>query len=128
LRRTLTLLGRALLLRCPDCGHRRILDSWFRLKPHCPGCGLWLEREEGYFLGAILCNLVASELLFVAGLALVVLLSWPTPPWTALWVGSVAGMVLAPVIFYPFSKTLWLGLDLAFQRSRPEERWRPDRG
>jgi uncharacterized protein (DUF983 family) len=92
------------------------------MRERCPGCGLRLEREEGYFLGAILCNLVVAELLFVAALVGVAVATWPTPPWTAMWIGSIVMMIVSPIMFYPFSKTVWLALDLAFQVSKPEER------
>jgi hypothetical protein len=60
----------------------------------------------------MLCNLVVAELLFVAALVAWTVLTWPDPPWRLIWIGSVAGMVLAPIATYPFSKTLWLALDL----------------
>jgi uncharacterized protein (DUF983 family) len=49
----LTLLARALRLRCPHCGGGPIFVTWSRLVPNCPVCGLGLERgEQGYWLGA----------------------------------------------------------------------------
>jgi hypothetical protein len=55
---------------------------------------------------------VVAELLFVAALVALTVLTWPEPPWRLIWIGSVVGMVLAPIVTYPFSKTLWLALDL----------------
>ena len=58
------LLRRALLLKCPHCGGGGIFESFFKLKAHCPTCGLRLERGEGdYFVGAYLFNLIAVELI-----------------------------------------------------------------
>jgi hypothetical protein len=37
---------------------------------------------------------------------------WPSPPWTLLQYGGGALMVVAPFVFYPFSKTLFLAMDL----------------
>jgi uncharacterized protein (DUF983 family) len=111
----IVLLIRALLLRCPACGSAGLFTSWFAMRTACPGCGLVMEREEGYFLGAMMFNLVFSELLFVALLTGVVLWTWPDPPWDALWIGGVLGMVLFPLLFYPLSKTLWLAFDLLFR-------------
>jgi len=115
----LLMLARALLLRCPNCGSGGLFASWFKLRPACAGCGLVLEREEGYFLGAMMFNLVAAETLFVLVLVGVILWTWPEPPWDALWIGGMAGMVLFPLALYPVSKTLWLAFDLMF---RPTQR------
>lgn len=107
---------RALRLRCPACGGGPVLLSWFRLAPSCPSCGLRFERgEEGYWVGSYMFNIVASELLFAALGVVVVLATWPTPPWTALTLGGVALMVLAPFLFLPFSKVLFLAFDLLFR-------------
>src|SRR5690348_13790500 len=49
--RAARLVGRALLLRCPNCGRGSVLKSWFQLRERCSACQVWLEREEGYFVG-----------------------------------------------------------------------------
>ncbi len=54
-------------------------------------------------------NIVASELVFAAAFLGVLVLTWPHPPWNALLYGGVAIMLVAPFVFYPFSKTLFLG-------------------
>jgi hypothetical protein len=60
-------------------------------------------------------NIVASELLFASlGLA-VVLATWPTPPWGLLTAGGAILMIAAPLVFLPFSKTLFLAFDLYFR-------------
>jgi uncharacterized protein (DUF983 family) len=113
--RTLLLIARALTRRCPACGSAGIFRSYFALEPQCPGCGLLFEREEGYFLGAMMVNLAVSELIFALGLAALVLATWPNPPWKVIWIAAVVGMAVAPLLFYPFSKTLWIALDLRFR-------------
>ena len=118
--RATRLLARAVLLRCPRCGGASVLRSWFDVRERCPVCGLYLERgEPGYYLGAVLFNLIAAELVFVLGLVAVVLLTWPHPPWDGIFWGGIAVMILLPVLFFPFSKTLWLAFDLIFRRSVP---------
>src|SRR5207249_1937986 len=62
--RTAILFGRALRLHCPCCGGAPLFTSWFRMRPRCPGCGLRLEREAGYFTGAMAVNLITAELVF----------------------------------------------------------------
>jgi hypothetical protein len=46
---------------------------------------------------------------------------WPSPPWTALQVGGVILMLIAPFAFFPFSKTLFLAFDLVFRPASREE-------
>jgi uncharacterized protein (DUF983 family) len=116
LRRALRLFGRALRLRCPNCGGGPIFRSWFRMRPYCPVCGIPLEREEsGYQVGAYMFNIVASELLFAILFIAVLVMTWPDPPWKLLQYGGVALMVVAPFLFYPFSKTIFLAFDLLFR-------------
>ena len=69
-----------------------------------------------YWLGAYAINLVVAEG-FSAVVALVCL--WAAWPRTA--VAIVVGGVLAitmPILFFPFSRTIWLAWDLSF---RPQE-------
>lgn len=107
---------RALTLRCPHCGSGGVLASWFRLKDRCPRCRLHLHREEGdYFIGAYMIMLIAMEVVFAIGFLVVLIVTWPNPPWEAIqWIGLVlivAGVLLA----YPFAKTLFLAIDLIFR-------------
>jgi uncharacterized protein (DUF983 family) len=127
MRRALILVSRALRRRCPACG-APIFASWFALRQSCPGCGLVLEREEGYFTGALAFNIIFAELVWIATFVGILLATWPTPPWEWLRWGSVAGMILVPIVFYPFSKTLWLAFDLYFRPVERQEFERHGRG
>jgi uncharacterized protein (DUF983 family) len=120
-KRLLPLVHRALRLRCPLCGGAGLFAGWFKPRAVCPGCGFQLEREEGYYLGAMLLNVIVAELIFVAGFALTLVRTWPTPPWTLLTYGSMAAVVVFPILLYPFSRSLWLALDLYIQPPRAEE-------
>ena len=66
-------------------------------------------------------NIVASELIFALIFLAVLLWTWPNPPWKLLQYGGIALMVLAPVLFYPFSKMLFLAFDLVFRPATPDE-------
>jgi Protein of unknown function (DUF983) len=85
----------------------------------CPGCGLETNRgESGYALGAIWFNLLAAEAVNTALWVSVAIATWPDVPWETLhWVGPLTAMLM-PLLFYPFSKTLFLAFDLCF---RPED-------
>jgi uncharacterized protein (DUF983 family) len=86
------------------------------MRERCPVCGLKLERgEEGYQVGSYMFNIVAAELVFAAAFVGAVVLTWPTPPWKVLEYGGIALMVVAPFVFFPFSKTLFLAFDLLFR-------------
>ena len=39
----------------------------------------------------------------------------PNTPWDMLVYGGVSVMIAAPILFYPFAKSLFLALDLAFR-------------
>jgi uncharacterized protein (DUF983 family) len=114
------LVGRALTLRCPRCGARGIWRSWFTMHHACPTCGQVLERGEtsDFWIGAYLINLVVAELsaVIIAGVMWVTLGSRVS--FNALWGASMVLAVVMPILFYPFSRDLWLALDLHF---RPEE-------
>lgn len=110
------MIRRALMLRCPHCGSRGILASWFRMKDRCPRCKLHLHREEtDYFLGAYTIMLITVEGLFALGFVAVLLITWPNPPWEAIeWVG-VPVLTAGVLIAYPFARTLFLATDLIFR-------------
>src|SRR5918911_135541 len=113
--RVLLLMARALILRCPNCGGRRLLRTWFKVEPTCPDCGLVVEREGGNFTGSMTVNLIVTELTWAAFLGVTLVSTWPSPPVALLQWGSIGLMILVPIVFFPFSKTLWLALDLLFR-------------
>ncbi|MGH7515368.1 MAG: DUF983 domain-containing protein [Gemmatimonadales bacterium] len=104
---------RAMRLRCPHCGGGPIFTSWSRLLPVCPVCGLGLERgEQGYWLGAYFFNLMAMETVFSVWVVGFLWETWPDPPWDVLQISTAVLMVLFPIFFFPYSKTLFLAFDL----------------
>jgi len=112
----LLMFGRALRLRCPNCGQGKPCGSWFRMRSQCEVCGFAFERgEDGYQVGSYMFNIVASELVFAAVFLAIVLLTWPSPPWTLLQLGGIALMVVVPFVLFPFTKTLFLAFDLIFR-------------
>ena len=110
---------RGATLRCPRCGGGGILRSWFKLKHECPTCGLVLDRgETDYWYGGYAVNFVTAESLGVAIILGAIYFSWPKVNWTVVQWGAPVVMIILPILFFPFSRTLWLAWDLCF---RPEE-------
>ena len=114
-------LGRMLLRgvarRCPRCGSGGIFASWFRLGERCPRCHLRLERENDFFLGGYVINLAVTEGLLALAL-LIYVLRITAHPGTSLIPVLVAGVIISvvlPVLFFPFSRTIWMAIDLAMR-------------
>jgi len=119
------MLLRGIVRRCPRCGSGSIFDSWFRLGDRCPGCRLRLEREHDFFLGGYVINLAVTEGLLALAL-LIYVLRISADPGTSLVPVLVAGVsisVVLPVLFFPFSRTIWMAIDLAM---RPAPRHEDD--
>lgn len=120
--RSLRLVGRALMLRCPYCGKGPVLRHWFALRPACGNCARPFERgEHDYFLGAMLFNLLIAELLFATVFVTVLVMRWPEVPWDAIEIGAPLGMAATPFLTYPFSKLLWLAFDLTLRPDTPAD-------
>lgn len=80
----------------------------------CGRCGLKFEREPGFFVGAYLINFaIVIILLFVVCMGYVAMKAIDTsaPLLPVVAVGLVLAVV-APVLFYPFSRTLWSAIDI----------------
>lgn len=114
-------VGWALLLRCPRCGARGAWRSWLRMHEACARCGQLFERGESsdFWVGAYLINLVMAECTAVLLGGVMWLVFGSRMSFNLLWAASIALAILMPVMFYPFSRTLWLAFDLHF---RPSER------
>lgn len=105
-----TLFGRALTLRCPYCGGSRIFAGWLTLKEHCPRCRSRFEREDGYFVGGYAINLIVAEFL-AFGIVLVLILFAGMSVLQLQITGAALALGL-PILFFPFSRTVWIALDL----------------
>ena len=96
--------------RCPNCGGRGIFGGFADLKDACPTCGLTFEREEGYWVGAMIVIFAIVELTFGAVLVGGILLTWPDVPWTALLVTGLVLNGVVPFVGYGWAKAIWLGI------------------
>lgn len=120
------LFSRALLLRCPACAQSGLFAGVYRLKLTCPGCGLLLQRgESGYELGSVVLNLLVAEGIWAVTFVSLLVLTWPTPPWRLLQIGSAVLMVALPLLFLRHARVLSLALDLLFRPPSRRELKRP---
>ncbi|MFW6073978.1 MAG: DUF983 domain-containing protein [Chloroflexota bacterium] len=111
-----TLFVRGLTRRCPRCGEWNIFRGYFAHRPECPRCGLDLEPEDGYYVGAMTVNILCAEIMTVLILVIAIVLTWPDLPVLPLIAIGIGANLLFPVLFYPLSKTIWIAIDLAFFR------------
>jgi uncharacterized protein (DUF983 family) len=122
MRRMVTMVGRALLLRCPNCGSRGLLKNWFKMNDRCPNCGIRVEREgHDYMSGSVMFNLVLAEIIFAVAFVGYLMIAWPDPNWDMLEIAAPLGMLIAPFVLFPFSKLVWLAADLALRPAHASE-------
>jgi hypothetical protein len=81
----------------------------FRVRNYCPNCRSVFKREEGFFVGAILANVLTTEFVILAicvfGLTVI-----GSNYENVLAVLFVVGVIF-PVVFYHHSWSFWLGFD-----------------
>lgn len=109
-----TLMKRGATKHCPRCGGDGIFRGYFRLRDRCPTCGYLFERESGFFVGALLINFALVEgALFILVMGFIF---WKAQqPEAGLVIPGVLGVavgVIGPVLFYPYSQSIWSALDL----------------
>jgi len=113
-RRVAATLLRGLRLRCPVCARASVFQRPFKVRHHCPACGALFQREEGFFVGALMINVVATEgavlaacgvLLFALGVRESLLLPL-----------LFAVALIFPLAFYHPAWSLWLAADHLIER------------
>ena len=81
----------------------------FQIRHYCPSCNSVFKREPGFFVGAILANVVITELMVLA-VCYFSLLVLGVSYSKVLWLLFLIGVVF-PVAFYHHSWSLWLAFD-----------------
>ena len=121
--RPITMVVRALRLRCPRCGGRKLFKNWFKLKERCPTCGYKFEREAGFFLGGYVMNVVIGEGLLAIYLLVFAARAIANPemriaPWLTV---AVLLAIVPPLLLFPWSRTTWMAIDLLIHPLEPWE-------
>jgi len=104
-----TVLLRSLLLQCPACGQSSIVNGPFRIRHHCPRCRSLFKREEGFFVGAILGNVLMTEFVILATCFIWLMLIGSS--YEKVLAGLFIVALLFPVAFYHHSWSFWLSFD-----------------
>lgn len=112
---------RGLVRRCPLCGDRGIFTSWFGQVERCPTCNYPTNRVEDQWIGSLGMNIIVSFALLVAVIAVGFGITYPDPPVAAMLVITVLVAGLFPVFFFPISRSLWSGIDLAMRPPDPDD-------
>jgi uncharacterized protein (DUF983 family) len=81
---------RCLLLRCPNCGARGQMRTWFRLQPKCPQCGLVHSQEDGFTLGTTSIGYVVAFLFVVLPMCILVVENI-----LSVWTGVILGILVS---------------------------------
>ncbi|MEM8904978.1 MAG: DUF983 domain-containing protein [Actinomycetota bacterium] len=114
-------LRRGLARRCPACGSGGLFRAWFRMRERCPRCGLLFERIEGQWLGSLGINTIVTFVLLFVLVVAGVFATAPDVAVTPLIVAAVAIGGLFPALFFPWSRTLWLSIDLLMRPPTTDE-------
>jgi uncharacterized protein (DUF983 family) len=115
------IVRRAAHWRCPYCGRGRLFRGVFRMLPGCPECGLSYFPEQGYYVGAMIINYVATTAVVVG----IFLLSLLFPDFTTLsinakilvWMGFA---IVLSLLLVRHSYSLWLGIDFWIKPRQPD--------
>ena len=96
--------------RCPGCMEGGIYGPDGKMNVRCPKCGLLLEREQGYFLGAMYISYALATIILGLFTGTLVLLFPDLDLGVAV---LIAGAVFIP--FVPgvtrYSRVLWIYFD-----------------
>lgn len=110
------LVFRALRLRCPFCGEGKLFIGPFRMNERCPHCNTKLEREPGFYLGSIYFNYGLTALIS-AIVYPILLINKVLPERQLQWI-VMAFVIVFPLWFFRYARSLWLGFD-QFADPRP---------
>lgn len=123
------LLTRGVTKRCPLCGGGDLFTGWFTMRERCPRCDFPLDRVEGHWLGSLGINTIVSFGALFATVVAGVVIFYPDIPVLGLMVAVAVVGVVVPLLFFPFSRTIWSAIDLAMRPVEPDDdvdpRWLP---
>lgn len=115
------MLWRGFNRRCPYCGSGKLFRRGIFIRDRCPRCGLWFERVEGHWIGAIAMNTVVALGLMLIAIVVGIVLTYPDVPFAPVAGVAVTIAVVVPLAFLGSSRTLWTAVDLWMRPPEPDE-------
>jgi len=112
---------RALRRRCPRCGGKAWFKGWFHRLERCQTCGYKYERSPGFVLGEVTMNTIVTFGLLAVAITVGIILWYPDIPLVPLTLLVVGIAIVVPIVFYPFSSTLWAAIDLSMHPLEPDQ-------
>jgi len=115
------IVHRAAHWRCPNCGRGRLFRGVFRMMQRCSECGLSYFPEQGYYVGAMIINYVATTAVVVG----IFLLSLLIPDFTRLSTNSkitlwIAFAICLSLLLVRHAYSFWLGIDFWIKPRQPD--------
>jgi uncharacterized protein (DUF983 family) len=115
------MLVRGFTRRCARCGSGHLFRNYLMMKFDCPQCHLHFEREQGYFAGALAINFILTGGVFISVLLVALILTIPEVPVIPIVAIVVPIAAIMPIVFYPFSKTIWVAIDRGYLAKLSDE-------
>lgn len=117
-----TLLRRGLFRQCPWCGKQgAFIRGWFHKHPRCRRCGLAWQREVGFEVGALAVNTILVFGVIIVAMVVWFVLTWPDIPILPMLLALGAVAIVAPIVIYPISYTLWQAVELIMRPPTPAD-------
>ena len=107
-----SMLTGLLRLRCPRCREGRLFRTTFEMNDPCPACGLMLQREPGYFLGAMYFSYFLATAVLIPLYVIAMLLLPEQDSLVVALVATAAYLPFVPLVFR-YSRVVWIYFDRA---------------
>ena len=105
-------------LKCPKCGKGDMFADMFKMNLECSNCHFKFEREQGYFVGAMYINYGATVFFAFGGYFALDYFTGITFLQNFILWFVFSG--LFPVLFFRYSRSLWLSFDYILNPSETE--------
>ncbi len=111
--------------RCPNCRRGFVYRNGSARNNLCPACGIRIEREPGYYTGALYLGVLLAFPIVVLLTVLVLYLAPSLDPPLAILIAGVGLVPLLPVI-NRVSYVFWMAIDRGVARDDQDDPPPPD--